>query len=347
MPGVLSLSGGNPNPSMFPLRSLSLSVEMPDGKSVEEVAFSTDLINAAQQYTNTQGFPPLLNVLSQFTERFLKPKVPCQTITGSGSQDLLGKTFEAILDPGDVILVENPAYPGVLAALQPYAVDVVGVDSCPTNGIKPESLDAAARHLRAQGRKVKAVYYVATGGNPTGATVPASAREALYAVAKANDLLILEDDPYALLHYDAVEVEGGAIAAAQPGAAHPLEGSRGPFARRPSALSFDDDGRVIRFDSVSKVISAGFRVGWATGPAWLIERLVLDGQSGCIHTSALSQAVVSEVLRKWTLNGLLARSVTTSTFYKKQCEAFGRAADAHLSDIAEWSVVAALLPAPP
>jgi len=40
----------------------------------------------------------------------------------------------------------------------------------------------------------------------------------------------------------------------------------------------DIDGRVLRFDSFSKVISAGMRLGWVSGPRYLINRIVLHSQ---------------------------------------------------------------------
>ena len=56
-----------------------------------------------------------------------------------------------------------------------------------------------------------------------------------------------------------------------------------------SFLSLDTDGRVIRFDSFSKVLSAGIRLGFITGPKELIERVILHMQVSCLHPPALPQ----------------------------------------------------------
>ena len=59
--------------------------------------------------------------------------------------------------------------------------------------------------------------------------------------------------------------------------------------RTPSYLSIDVDGRVLRFDSFSKLLSSGLRLGWATGPAPLIERLTLHTQGSNLHSCGISQ----------------------------------------------------------
>lgn len=100
--------------------------------------------------------------------------------------------------------------------------------------------------------KPKFIYVNPTGANPTGVVLPESRRREIYEVATEHDMLILEDDPYYFLHF------GGT--------------------RPPSFLSMDTEGRVIRFDSFSKVLSSGLRLGFVTGPAPLIERINLHMQ---------------------------------------------------------------------
>lgn len=57
----------------------------------------------------------------------------------------------------------------------------------------------------------------------------------------------------------------------------------------PSFLSMDVEGRVIRFDSFSKVLSAGIRIGFVTGPKPLIRNIALHMQASILHASSLSQ----------------------------------------------------------
>jgi kynurenine/2-aminoadipate aminotransferase len=174
---------------------------------------------------------------------------------------------------------------------------------------------------------------VPTGGNPTGASLSLDRRRALYAVARRHDLLLIEDDPYYYLSYTP--------------------------ARTPSLLSMDTDGRVLRTDSFSKVLSAGLRVGVLTGPPPLVDRINLHNQASIMHPSGLSQLAVLLLLRHWRVGesgsgggggggavhgpptprstgsaafeGHLAR---IRAFYSSQCDALLSAADTHLVDAA-------------
>jgi len=100
--------------------------------------------------------------------------------------------------------------------------------------------------------KPKFIYVNPTGANPTGVVLPESRRKEIYELVTEHDMLILEDDPYYFLHFGDI--------------------------RPPSFLSMDTEGRVIRFDSFSKVLSSGLRLGFVTGPAPLIERINLHMQ---------------------------------------------------------------------
>ena len=95
------------------------------------------------------------------------------------------------------------------------------------------------------------LYTVPVGGNPTGVSQTLERKKEIYQIAREHNLLILEDDPYYYLQF------GDKI---------------------PSYLSMDVDGRVLRFDSMSKILSSGLRVGWATGPTELVNVLNLITQ---------------------------------------------------------------------
>jgi kynurenine/2-aminoadipate aminotransferase len=111
-------------------------------------------------------------------------------------------------------------------------------------------------------------YTIPTGANPTGASLTLERKKTLYRLAQQYNLLILEDDPYYFLQFNPCV---------------------------PSFLSMDVDGRVLRFDSFSKILSSGLRVGFVTGPSELLNRLNLHTQASNLHPSGLSQAVVVKV----------------------------------------------------
>ena len=96
-------------------------------------------------------------------------------------------------------------------------------------------------------------------------------RNEIYQLASEHDMLILEDDPYYYLQF--------------------LQGDRPP-----SFLSLDTEGRVLRFDSFSKVLSSGLRLGFISGPPQLVERIVLHMQCSVLHASSMSQIIAHELL---------------------------------------------------
>ncbi|KAI8843096.1 pyridoxal phosphate-dependent transferase, partial [Chytridium lagenaria] len=102
----------------------------------------------------------------------------------------------------------------------------------------------------------------------------------------------------------------------------PTGGRRNPAGASTTYYLMDVDGRVLRFDSFSKILSAGVRLGWVTGPP-NVERIVLHAQSTLLHTSGMSQMIVYHVLKKWGIEGFLAHTDT--------------AANKYLNGLAEWT----------
>ena len=248
-----------------------------------------------------------------------------QVCVTTGSADALSKAFDALLDEGDALLVESPTYSGSLAYLRPIGCQLVGV-RCDADGLDPSHLEEilAGWHEGCNGgrRRPRVLYTIPTGGNPTGASLSLARRQRVYEVARTYDLLLLEDDPYHWLQYRA---------------------ARGA-ARRPSLLSMDRDGRVLRFDSFSKLLASGVRLGWATGPPALIERIELHGQASSLHTCGLAQGLVAALLDAWAAErggdvhaAFAVKMAEVAAFYHRRCEAFLAAAERHLGGLARWS----------
>jgi kynurenine/2-aminoadipate aminotransferase len=126
-----------------------------------------------------------------------------------------------------------------------------------------------------------------TGANPTGLTISTKRKREIYKIACEYNLLILEDDPYYFLHFEEVTY----IILRQKNIGRNLSfNQKNPV----SFLSMDTENRVLRFDSLSKVLSAGLRIGYVTGPKQLLERIELHVQSSVIHTPALTQVRKSQ-----------------------------------------------------
>eukprot|EP00996_Jenningsia_fusiforme_P000312 NODE_1262_length_1612_cov_31.721689_g1127_i0.p1 GENE.NODE_1262_length_1612_cov_31.721689_g1127_i0~~NODE_1262_length_1612_cov_31.721689_g1127_i0.p1 ORF type:complete len:183 (-),score=35.14 NODE_1262_length_1612_cov_31.721689_g1127_i0:102-650(-) len=98
----------------------------------------------------------------------------------------------------------------------------------------------------------------------------------------------------------------------------------------------DTEGRVLRLDSVSKVVSSGMRTGWVTGPAPLINQVQLDLQASCMHSSGVSQVMLLAMLEHFGDEGWMNHVRKVQDFYREKRRAFLEMCDKHLTGLAEW-----------
>lgn len=317
---LISLAPGSPNPGLFPFKEATFTVE--NGNTIQ---FEGDVIRRALQYSPSYGIPELLSWLKQFQIKLHNPPTvhypPNQgqmdlCIT-SGCQDGLCKVFEMLINPGDTILVNEPLFTGTLYAMKPLGGNIINVPS-DEHGIIPKELKRILSQWKPEDSKdpvkktPKFLYTVPNGNNPTGYSLTGDRKKEIYELARKYDFLIIEDDPYYFLQFNKPWV--------------------------PTFLSMDVDGRVIRADTFSKIISSGLRVGFMTGPKSLIERIVLHTQVSTLHPCTFSQLMISQLLYQWGEEGFFAHVDRIIDFYKDQRKAILAAADKWLSGLAEWHV---------
>merc|ERR1712107_498834 len=151
-------------------------------------------------------------------------------------------------------------------------------------------------------------------GNPTGTLLSVERRKEIYQLCCEYNLLLLEDDPYYYLQFGDKE------------------------SRPPSFLSLDTQGRVLRFDSFSKILSSGIRLGFVTGPKPLIDTIVLHMQVSVLHASSLSQVITSQLLDQWGHEGFFNHVDKVEQFYKERRDKMVSAAEKHLTGLCEFSV---------
>lgn len=163
----------------------------------------------------------------------------------------------------------------IIPQLKPFKATLIPIDQ-DQDGMVPDLLEKALEDWKAKCsedstlRMPKMMYINPTASNPTGTTIPLERRKKIYEICCRYNIIILEDDAYYFMHFLEEEV--------------------------PSFLSLDTEGRVLRFDSMSKVLSSGLRIGWVTGPKQLIQNLELHVQSSYLHSSTLSQVCLSPFL---------------------------------------------------
>ncbi|XP_036280165.1 kynurenine/alpha-aminoadipate aminotransferase, mitochondrial isoform X1 [Pipistrellus kuhlii] len=315
---VISLATGSPNPNTFPFKTATINIG-----NQKAIQFDEQIMKRALQYSESAGIPELLSWLKKLQVKLHNPPTvhypssqgQMDICVTSGSQDGLCKVFEMIINRGDNILLNEPVYSGTLQALRPMGCNMINVPS-DEYGIIPDSLKEILSKWKPEDSKnpekntPKFLYTVPNGDNPTGNSLTSNRKNEIYELARKYDFLIIEDDPYYFLQFNK------------------------PWA--PTFLSMDVDGRVIRADSFSKVLSSGLRIGFITGPKPLIERIVLHTQVSTLHTSTFTQLMVSQLLHQWGEEGFLAHIERVIDYYRKQKDALLKAADKWLSGLAEW-----------
>jgi kynurenine/2-aminoadipate aminotransferase len=320
IPGMLSLGGGLPNAKLFPFQSVQAKLKT--GETIELEGLHLDI---ALQYSPSTGIPELIEKLRGLIKEDHKPPAPdadWSICVFGGSQDGLAKLFELFLDENDPVLVESPTYSGALSALRPWGLKLIEVP-LDGHGIIPEELDSLLNNFPTKFpgvNKPKVLYTIPTGQNPSGATLDNARREKIYAIAQKHDFLIIEDDPYWYLRLN------------------PLPGQQATEeSELKSFFSMDVDGRVVRTDSVSKILSSGLRLGWVTGPSALINRLEFHQQATNLHASGLTQMLVYKLLDQWGTDGFKKHIQKVKDFYSEKRDVTLRAAEKHLKGLAEWS----------
>ncbi|QNG55771.1 PLP-dependent aminotransferase family protein [Pseudonocardia petroleophila] len=234
---------------------------MPRGR-IADAAAAALADPASIQYGETAGLPALRAVLAAH-ETARCGRGITEVVVTTGSQQALDLVARAVLDPGDAVVVEDPAYVGALqvfqaagAALHPVPLDADGL-----------RVDVLADRLR-DGLRPRLVHTVSTFHNPRGVTLSPARRVRLAALAERYGFAIVEDDPYGLLAFDG--------APPLPVAAH--------------------SDRVIRLGSTSKVLAPALRVGWLSGPPDVLAAVERLKQCTDLCTSSLTQAIAADLL---------------------------------------------------
>lgn len=266
-PGMISFAGGNPsNRALEPERVRALACEAID-------RFGASIL----QYGPTEGLP----LLRAQTADYLKKTagVRCgeeHILPVQGSSQAFDLLLKALINPGDVILVESPTFLGAIQAMRIYGAKLVPMPT-DEDGVIVEAAEELVKRYRP-----KLMYVIPTFQNPTGRTLSLKRRRALAQMAARYGFVIAEDDPYRDLRY-----AGEAL---------------------PSIASFDEEGWVVYMSSFSKYISPGLRVGAASVPdARLLRKMVIGKQSSDVHSPLLTQAIVALYLEKGWLGEHLAR----------------------------------------
>jgi DNA-binding transcriptional MocR family regulator len=215
------------------------------------------------------GYPELREELANLVSSEGLPTTPDQILVTTGAHQAIGLCASLFVRPGDLVLVENPTYPGCADAFASAGGRLI---SLPTDeeGIV---LDGLERMLA--GSVIAAAFVIPTFQNPTGALMSENRRRRLAEIAGRLRVPVIEDHALARLRYRSADIP-------PPIAAYP-EADRAP---------------VITVGSLSKALWAGLRVGWIRAPHPWIDRLARRKVAADLGSGLLDQAVAARLVSR-------------------------------------------------
>ncbi|KAL4814270.1 pyridoxal phosphate-dependent transferase [Aspergillus spinulosporus] len=318
--GLISLAGGLPHPSLFPLRAARFdclpplsSMPNPDtGEAPDEMVSLTlghgpnpgDLdLSQFLQYGSGTGNKHLISLCKEITDKVHSPPCEYECLLHPGNTNAWAKVVGLLCEDDDYILVEEYTYPSAQALWIPLGVRAVPV-SADAQGISAIMLRNVLANWDEKGRgarRPRVLYLVAVGSNPTGLTISAERRKEIYDVCVEFDIIIVEDDPYYFLQYPPYSPS----ASFSVTEFRPLDTLSFLKSLTPSFLSLDTQSRVIRLESFSKTVFPGLRLGYFVANPLFAERLLRATEVETQDPAGLSQAFVLALLKKWGIDGYL------------------------------------------
>jgi 2-aminoadipate transaminase len=314
-PEIISFGGGLPAPEIFPIEAFRAAADRVLAEHGRH----------ALQYSTTEGYGPLREWIVTHMARYGIESAPENILITSGSQQALDLIGKILINPGDLILTEQPTYLGALQAWRAYqaAFVTVPVDD---DGLQVDRLEEAL----CTGPKF--MYILPNFQNPGGVTLSLERRRALIEIADRYGVPIIEDDPYGELRYEGEHIPPLVVIDADRlkrqkarGNGHlPVYSNGHGFMR----------GNVIYLSTFSKTLAPGLRLAWIVAPVEVIQRCVMAKQGMDLHTSSFIQMIACEVLRD---NFLVNHVRTIRRVYHERRDVMLAALERYFPEGVQWT----------
>lgn len=294
--GMISFVYGDPDPDSLPL---------------EEMARGADVLaennrRDALSYANPVGPDGLgLALAKKLNEDYDLDVTAEQILLSLGAASGLGLVVDMLVDPGDVVLADAPAWMGATGMFRLAGADVVGVE-VDGEGVNPDRVVDAIDRLADEGKAAKFLYTIPTFQNPAGVELTVERRERLAQIASERDLLILEDDAYIDLRFSGE--------------------------KKPTIFGLAESGTVLLFGTLSKTIAAGMRLGWCAGPADIIA-VLSRGRTDSLrntYTAALAEWFITTGQHREHIDQL-------REIYAQKCEQMVAALEREMPEGTSWT----------
>ena len=243
-------------------------------QSLLELARSPQTLAEMTLYTPDAGLPRYRQAGARWLAHGdFRPQAE-QVLCVNGGQHGLLCTLMALLRAGDTLVTEQLTYPGLISAARMLGIKLLGA-AMDEEGLIPAALDELCRQHR-----ISALYCTPTLQNPTTGVLSVARREALVAVCREHNLLIIEDEAHAVLVED-----------------------------RPPPLSFYAPERSVLIGSLSKAVAAGLRVGYLHAPVPLISRIAAALRGSCWMATPLAMELASGWIESGVAEKLLRQQI--------------------------------------
>jgi 2-aminoadipate transaminase len=252
-PGMIAFAGGSPAVDAFPCEEVKkLSAEILEENPVSALVYGV-----------SEGYEPLRKTVKEWLKKRENVGTDDDSviITAGGTQ-VMDIATRVLTSEGDTVICEEPSFIGSLNCFRSHGCKLVGVP-IDDDGMNIEALEKAVK----ENPNAKFIYTIPNFQNPGGTTLSLEKRKAMYQIAKDNDLVILEDNPYGNLRVSGEDV--------------------------PAIKSFDTDGIVIYAGTFSKILAPGIRVAYAVVPSKIVPAFTIGKQVSDVHTGVLNQMIVS------------------------------------------------------
>ena len=265
---------------------VSLGVGEPDFDTPWHIsrAAVTCLEDGGTHYTSNLGTPALRQAICRYLSRRFGAEYDWkdETLVTVGVSEAIDLAIRAICSPGDEVLYHEPCFVSYAPTIRlAHAVPV-----CVETHVEDEFRLTVAALERKVTKKTKAML-LNFPCNPTGAVLGRADMSAILDFAERHDLLVLADEVYSELNYEAAE------------RAATDEGPSGD-SRLPSFSAFPEHrDRVILLNGFSKSWAmTGYRLGYACGPEDVIDAMMKIHQYGIMSAPTLSQAAGVEAMNR-------------------------------------------------
>jgi aromatic amino acid aminotransferase I / 2-aminoadipate transaminase len=335
-PTNTNLAGGIPIESCFPFQSIN--VTLGNGQTPDDSYLMTKGKDLHLNYQMGEGLPALVQWTKSHVAEIHNPPFDYKVAMTIGSTHAWFQILQLL--NSNCILFDQYVYGASVTPVNTMGKNAIGVAS-DEHGMMPDAIRESVLLARSKGLVVDMLYLIPVGHNPMGTTIPFERKKEIYAVCQELDLIIVEDGKtidvqccYA--HFKSFNFSSSLFVfdrflqmrttictiqttnqtfLAQENC--PSKNDKrcflpfncvliilgGTFCVR-SLLSIDVDGRVIRIDTVSKIISPGMRLGWVTGPPDFIDKYVLLQSQSAQFPCSISQSMFLGLVNHWGEPGL-------------------------------------------